>query len=208
MLWLSLRHGVMKGGSNRNGHEVHGRHSIGIMMATLCVASIGICAIVRADNPSRLWIEGENATRRSTHRNAWFDDVDLTELSGNAQIANLSDPNQPGGWAEYDVAVPVGGEYRFWLRVNPGSGFLYAVDGSRWVNLDADAIAKEDKARQRTKGYPSRSRQRTNIAADGTHDARFMTWYDLGLLRLTEGKHTIRFNLGGEQADTEAICGH
>jgi hypothetical protein len=175
-------------------------------MATLCVASIGICTTIRADNPSHLWIEGENATRSSTHRDVWFDDVDPTELSGEAQIANLSDPNQPGGWAEYDVKVPVGGEYRFWLRANLGTDLLYAVNGSRWVKLDADTITKEDQARQRTKGYTSRSRQRTNVAADGTHDARFMTWYDLGILRLTEGTHTIRFNLGGEQPDKKRFA--
>ena len=206
MSWVCPRPGAVRGGSNSNGHEVRERYSIGITIATLCMASIGICATVRADNPSRLWIEGENATRSSTHRNAWFDDIDPTELSGDAQIANLSDPNQPGGWAEYDVVVPVGGEYRFWLRANPGTGLLYAVDGSGWVKLDGDAIAKEDQARQRMKGYAPRSRQRTNIAADGTHDVRFMTWYDLGLLKLTEGKHAIRFNLGGEQVEMKRFA--
>ena len=125
-------------------------------------------------------MEGENATSRTHRQNAWFDDVDPTELSGNAQIANFSEANQPGGWAEYDIAVPAGGKYRFWLRANPGSGLLYAVNGSGWVKLDTEAINKEDQARQRTKGYVARAQQRTNVAADGTHDARFMTWYNLG----------------------------
>ena len=149
------------------------------------------------------WVEGENATRSNTHRNAWFDAVDPTELSGGAQIASFSESNQPGGWAEYDVTVPAGGKYRFWLRANPASGLLYAVNGSGWVKLDTDAMAKEDQARQRTKGYVARSLQSTNVADDGTHDARIMTWYNLGLLSLTEGKNTIRFSLGGEQPGTK-----
>ena len=34
-----------------------------------------------------------------------------------------------------------------------------------------------------------------------------MTWYDLGTLEAyLEGKNTIRFNLGGEQADTKRFA--
>ena len=75
-----------------------------------------------------------------------------------------------------------------------------------WIKLDTDAIAKEDQAQQRTKGYVPRAQQTTNVAADGTHDARFMTWYDLGTMRLTEGKNIIRFSLGGEQSDTKRFA--
>ena len=115
---------------HRNGMNVCGSHGMRMTMATLFVAWIGICATVRADDSSLLWIEGENAARSSTHRNAWFDAVDPTELSGGAQIANFSEPNQPGGWAEYDVMVPSSGGYRFWLRANPCSGLL--VCGQRF----------------------------------------------------------------------------
>ena len=102
--------------------------------------------------------------------------------------------------------VPTAGGYRFWLRANPCSGLLYAVNGSGWIKLDTDAIAKQDQTQQRTKGYTPRAQQPTNVAADGTHDARIMTWYDLGTLRLPQGKNTIRFSLGGEEADTKRFA--
>ena len=85
---------------------------------------------------------------------------------------------------------------------------MYAVNGSGWIKLDTDAIAKEDQARQRTKGYVSRAQQSTNVAADGTHDARTMTWYDLGTLRLSEGKNTIPVQSGWRTGGYEAICSH
>ena len=91
------------------GIKVCGSHGMRMTMAALLVAGAGICATVWADDSVLLWIEAENAARSSTHRNAWFDNVDPVELSGGAQIANFSEPNQPGGWAEYDVMVPTGG---------------------------------------------------------------------------------------------------
>jgi hypothetical protein len=172
-------------------------------MAPMVWIWVVLMSTVWADEPFLLWLEAENAARSSTHRNAWFDDVDPTELSGGAQIANFSEVNQPGGWAEYDIMVPMGGRYRFWLRANPSGGLLYTVNGSASIKLDADAIAKEDQAQQRIRGLGSRVQQTTNIAADGTHDARFMTWYDLGTIKLTEGKNIIRFSLGGDQLDTK-----
>ena len=176
--------------------------------AVLAMAGIwfGLVAPTRADNSPLLWIEGENATRTSTHRNAWFDSVDPAELSAGAQIANFSELSQPGGWAEYDVIVPVSLEYRFWLRANPSSGLLYAVNGNGWTKLDTVAITKADQAGQRTKGYRPKAQQRTNVAADGTHDTRYMTWYDLGTVQLSKGKNTIRFSLGGEQTGTKRFA--
>ena len=168
-------------------------------LVALAWAWLGLVSTAWGDETSLLWIEGENALRRTTHSNAWFDAIDPAELSGGAQIANFSEAKQPSGSAEYDFMVPTAGRYRFWLRANPGTGLLYAVNGSGWLKLDTDAIKKEDQAQQRTKGYVSRARQTTNVAADGTHDARLMTWYNLGTLRLAEGKNSIQFNLGGEQ---------
>ena len=179
---------------------------MGNALAALAGIWFGLMATGWIDELPHLWVEAEKPARSSTHRNAWFDDVDAAELSGGAQIANFSEVNQPGGWAEYDVTMPTHGEYRFWLRANPCSGLLYTVNGSGWSKLDTDAISKEDRAQQRTKGYVSRAQQRTNVAADGTHDARFMTWYDLGKVTLAEGKNNIRFSLGGEQSNTKRFA--
>ena len=179
---------------------------MGNTLAAMAGIWVGLMSTGWVDELPRLWVEAEKPARSSTHRNAWFDDVDAGELSGGGQIANFSEVNQPGGWAEYDVMASTQGEYRFWLRANPSSGLLYAVNGSDWITLDTDAISKEDRAQQRTKGYVSRAQQRTNVAADGTHDARFMTWYDLGKVMLAEGKNTIRFSLGGETLSTKRFA--
>lgn len=181
-------------------------HALTWSTIVLFVGCLTMAAAIQADEASILWIEGENAARSSTHRNAWFDSVDPAELCGGAQIANFSEMTQPSGWAEYDVDVSTAGDYRFWLRANPSSGLLYAVNGSGWTKLDTDAIAKDDRAKERKKGYVSKAQQQANVAADGTHDARVMTWYDLGAVRLHEGKNTIRFSLGGEQPGTKRFA--
>ena len=187
-------------------YGVHDRKAIMITTVALVLAWTSSFSTSQADEPSALWIEGESPTRSSTHRNPWFDSVDPAELSGGAQIANFSETNQPAGWAEYDVMVPTSDNYRFWVRANPCSGLLYALNGSSWAKLDTDAITKQDRAQQRTKGYISKAQQQTNVAADGTHDARFMTWYDLGNVSLPQGKNTIRFSLGGEQPGTKRFA--
>jgi hypothetical protein len=174
--------------------------------AAFCFAWLGVVATIRADELPLLWIEGEGATRSSTHRNAWFDNIDPLELSGGAQIANFSEPSEPAGWAEYDVVVPRGGGYRFWLRANPCSGLLYSINGSSWIKLDPDEIAKDDQLRQKTRGFVARIQQKVNVAADGTNDARHMTWYGLGTFKFVDGKNTIRFSLGGEQAGAKRFA--
>ena len=122
-------------------------------MATIVVALMGAA---RADGPTLLWIEGESAARRNVCHNAWFESVDAAELSGRAQIANFSEPTEAEGWAEYDVAVPAAGRYRFWLRANPCSGILFAVNGSTWTKLDVEAITKADPRSNGQKDTPPR----------------------------------------------------
>ena len=153
-----------------------------------------------------LWVEGESPARSQTHRNAWFDAVDPAELSGGAQIANFSEPDQPEGWAEYDLTVPAAGSYHFWLRANPCTGIRYQVDGGSSTTFDPQNLEKEDRANSRTPGYVKKVWQWFNVAADGKHDARTMTWYSLGTLELAQGRHAIRFSLGGDQAGTKRFA--
>ena len=175
-------------------------------LAAMAAIAVGLMSAATADASTLLWIEGESAARRNVHHNAWFESVDPTELSGGAQIANFSEPKDPDGWAEYDVTMPAAGSYQFWLRANPSSGILFAVNGSSWTKLDVELITKGDRAHQRTKGFTPRAQQRTNVAIDGTHDARTMTWYNVGSLRLPAGKNTIRFSLGGQQPSTKRFA--
>lgn len=159
------------------------------------------CASAAVAGEPLLWVEGESAARRQVQRNPWFDSVDPQELSGGAQIGNFSEPGQPEGWAEYDLDVPAAGAWHFWLRANPCTGLLYKLDGAAEVALDPKAMQEEDRRSRRTQGYVQRVRQRFNVAADGTHDARTMTWYYLGTLELAQGKHTLRFSLGGRKEE-------
>jgi hypothetical protein len=144
-----------------------------------------------------LWIEGEKASRSQTFRNAWYDAVEAESLSGGAQIGNFSEPQQSEGWAEYDFEVTQTGAYHFWLRANPCTGLSYKLDQAAEVALDQKAMEEEDRKNSRQQGYVQKVRQRFNVAADGTHDARLMTWFALGPLDLAKGRHTLRFSLGG-----------
>lgn len=161
------------------------------------VFCLGAMMLLVSAQSNLIWIEGEAAQRSETHRNAWFDAVDPRELSGGAQIASFSEKGQPAGWAEYDVTVPASGAYTLWLRANPCSGIAYSIDKGQPVKLDPDALAAEDRNNRSTNGYQLRSQQWFNVAADGTHDARTMTWYRLDSLHLTGGVHTLHFDLGG-----------
>lgn len=160
----------------------------------------------RAAESHLLWIEGEHADRKQVHRNAWFDAVDPRELSGGAQIANFSEPNQPEGWAEYDFSVPAAGVYHLWLRANPCTGLKFKCDGGPWMTVDQQALEEEDRKNQRQPGYVRKVQQWFNVAADGTHDARTMIWLNVGDLDLAPGRHTLRFSLGGDTPDTKRFA--
>jgi len=163
-----------------------------------CLAGV-LLAAAAARGAAPIWIEGESAARSQVHHNAWFESVSPEELSGGAQSANFSEPNQPEGWAEYDLEVPQAGAYDFWLRANPCTGLLYRIDGGDEVALDPKAMEDEDKKNRNQAGYVQKVRPWFNVAADGTHDARTMTWYYLGKLDLAKGRHTLRFSLGGRK---------
>ena len=171
------------------------------ILLLLACANLGLAA----DAPW-LWVEGESAARRQVHPNPWFDAVDPQELSGGAQIGNFSELAQPEGWAEYDLTLPAAGSYHFWLRANPCSGLQFRVDGGQPVAVETKALEDEDKKNQRQAGSVRKVQQWFNVAADGTQDARSMTWYHVGSLDLTEGKHVLRFNLGGETPNTKRFA--
>ena len=107
-----------------------------ILWAVVWTGVAGLAAYSWAAESPLLWVEGESPARSQTHRNAWFDAVDPAELSGGAQIANFSEPDQPEGWAEYDLTVPAAGTYHFWLRANPCTGIRYQVDGGSSTTFD------------------------------------------------------------------------
>lgn len=174
---------------------------LGSLLLSLTIQNISLGAEVPF-----LWIEGESAARSQVSRNPWFDAVDPRELSGGAQVGNFSETNQPGGWAEYNLTIPATGGYHFWLRANPCSGLQFRTDGGAWVALDQKALEAEDRKNQRQPSYVRKVQQWFNVAADGTQDARSMTWYNVGDLDLTAGPHVLRFSLGGETPGTKRFA--
>ena len=168
------------------------------IVVAMTIHFLGVWAACSAAEPALLWIEGENAARSEVHHNPWFDSVDPLELSGGKQIGSFTEPNQSGAWAEYDLAVPEAGAYHFWLRANPCTGIDYRVDGGKPTQLDPKALEEQDRKNRGKPGYIRKVQQWFNVAADGQMDARTMTWYDLGTLDLTQGRHTLRFGLGGD----------
>ncbi len=153
-----------------------------------------------------LWIEGESAARKQVQHNAWFEAVDSQELSGGAQMANFSETNQAEGWAEYDLSIIEAGRYHLWLRANPCTGLTFGVDGGAATPLDQAALEEQDKEHRNDSGYVRKVQQWFNVAADGTHDARTMTWFSAGDLELTEGRHVVRFSLGGDKPKTKRFA--
>lgn len=176
------------------------------LLAMSIAALLGAVIPARAADPALIWVEGEQAARSKVNPNPWFDAVDPQELSGGGQIGNFSEEAQESGWAEYDVTLPSAGEWRFWLRANPCSGIQYKIDGGPWRAFDAKAMEQEDKANRRTRGYTPKVQQRFNVAADGKADARNMSWYNLDALNLSQGKHVLRFSLGGETPKTKRFA--
>jgi hypothetical protein len=164
----------------------------------MTIPFLSVWAACSAAEPTLLWIEGENATRSEVHHNPWFDAVDPLELSGGRQIGSFTEPNQSSAWAEYDLTLPVAGAYHFWLRANPCTGIDYRLDGGQPTKLDPKALEEQDRKNLRKPGYARKVQQWFNVAADGQLDARSMIWYDLGTLDLSQGKHVLRFGLGGD----------
>ena len=179
-----------------------------VLLAIMLAGLATLTAPARAADAPLLWIEGEQAAKNQVQHNSWFESVDPQELSGGAQIANFSEDAQPNGWAEYALDIPAAGAWRFWLRANPCSGIQYQLDGDAWTSFDAKAMEQSSRQNGRKKkgGNAPKALQRFNVAADGTHDARAMTWFDLDSLTLTAGKHTLRFSLGGQTPNTKRFA--
>ncbi len=133
-------------------------------------------------NPKEaIWIEGESATRSNVTRHPWwYDKVKSDALSGGKWISNYSD--QKEGTAEYDFNAVTSDSYAFWVRANfsVGAQLSWQLDNGEWTPIDF----KDRRGEQ-------------NIAEDNKPDMRFIAWVKAGNIRLSIGKHTIRFKFGG-----------
>jgi hypothetical protein len=124
-----------------------------------------------------IWQEGEKPDRSTMNRHPWwYDQVKKDQLSGGDWLSNFSEEKE--GQAEYSVNAPKSATYAFWIRANPIQARLdYALDRGTWTPVDMESDVIDS----------------VNIAADGKPDLRFIGWKRVGDVKLTQGRHTIRF---------------
>ncbi|MGO8930108.1 MAG: hypothetical protein ACLQU3_24835 [Limisphaerales bacterium] len=153
-----------------------------LRITSCLLAVLGVGPAVASAAEPLIWMEGEQAVKKQLVDNAGLNDVNPDELSGGRWICSFSHEQEPTGTAEYAVGIPEAGRYHLWVRAVGGTGLAYRLDGAK----DAVDVAID-------KGHDP-----IPVAADGNPfypptDA----WYDLGLVDLTQGQHTITWYLGG-----------
>ncbi len=147
-----------------------------------------------------IWIEAEDADQKQVFHNPWFETVDEDTLSGGKWLASFSEPHMDTGTALYRVQVPQSGSYHFWLRGNPrGTGLSYRIDGGEWQPVPIDEMKREIREHRRGEDFQPRLVQEISVAAGW--DARFLAWFDLGTVHLSEGTHTFEFLLGNKEEE-------
>jgi hypothetical protein len=129
-----------------------------------------------------IWQEGERPVRSSMNRHRfWYDQVKKDLLSGGDWISNFSE--QKIGVAEYSVNVPKTAVFAFWIRANPIQAKLdYALDRGDWTPVDMQIDVLDT----------------INVAADGKADLRSIGWKKVGDIKLTQGRHAVRFRFYSE----------
>jgi hypothetical protein len=152
--------------------------SLAAFLSCLIAAALYATAAEPAKKNTLIWIEGEDAVASDVKPHPWwYDKVKHDRLSGGNWIHHFSE--KVPGTADYEVKVPVGGEYHFWLHANPAAARLsYALDKGPWVLIE---------------NIDKKARDVVNIAEDGKPDLRFIAWIEVGKLPLDKGTHTLRF---------------
>lgn len=120
-----------------------------------------------------LWIEGESAESNNMREHGWYNSVRTTELSGGAWLSHFAGGDMPV--AKYEFAADAGGDYEFWMRVNPIAAELSVrLNGEDWIQVPL-----------------RKNEQSVNIASDGKPDLRFVAWVKAGALPLHAGKNVL-----------------
>lgn len=129
-----------------------------------------------ATSKDAIWIEGESSSKSTATKNNWYDSVKKDILSGGEWISHFNAKRD--GYASYNFTVLEGDDFTFWLRANPTKSELsYQLDAGEWKSIDF-----------------SSARGRINIAKDNKPDLRYISWVKVGKLKLSQGKHKIRFH--------------
>ncbi len=126
-----------------------------------------------------IWIEATEAVVHDVTHHNWYNRLDRSHFSQETWVTHY-DGSKPGILG-YDMNVPLSGIYRLWVRANPSNtGLAWRLDDGDWQALDMQ-----------------QSRERLNVAADGSLDHRFIAWIDAGTVALKEGQQRITFRMKG-----------
>ncbi|MEZ5387940.1 MAG: hypothetical protein R3F13_20730 [Prosthecobacter sp.] len=151
---------------------------------------LGLAALAGECFAVSIWIEGEDASRKSVHPHSWYNSVKTQELSGGAWLSNFAKGDGKQGEAEYSVEIPSAGSYSLWLRANPTkSKMSLKIADADWTEIDTSA------------GWIGR----TNVAQDGARDLRYIAWKNVRTVDLGEGAVRIALRMHSDEFNHGAI---
>lgn len=142
-----------------------------------------------AQEPTVIWIEGEDAVRQQVTRHpGWYDRVTTPELSGGDWVSHFDDKNP--GEVTYRINTQAPGQYTLWVRANPTKSTLsYRLNGWDWHLIDMS----------------NRQRGMANISHDGKPDLRYIAWASAGQVELKAGENTLGFKFHSENSNHGAL---
>ncbi len=137
-----------------------------------------------------VWIEGEDFITSNFNQHGWYQNTNIRKDLLSPGIPGVSD----GQWhthftnsgstvtAEYTVEIAQGGEYWWWIRLNPffndeGPDYTYSIDSGPWQPIDVSEVAD------------------TIDLVDPAIDIRFIGWTFGDFLDLAPGSHSIRIRI-------------
>jgi len=152
---------------------------------TLAGCSLLSLALVAATaRGESIWVEGEDAARKSVVKHSWYDVVKKEGMSGGEWLSHY---DARPGTAEYRFVAAKAGDYSFWWRGNPfNAKVAYRLNGGKPVELDfAD--------------------RRGEFMVSATPDHRFLAWVKAGKVPLKEGANAITFTFHSDTANHGGI---
>jgi len=157
-----------------------------------------------------IWIEGEDYTSstfvETQGAGRWYhnDKISKDLLSpgepgvseGDWHSHYTSNSHHDSGIATYAITVTEGGDYSWWIRLNPfrnnsgGADYSYSINGGPWVAIDLSYVTS-----------------RLDLVDPGI-DIRFIAWTFGGLVDLARGSHTLQVRISDRNgADKDAHGG-
>jgi len=168
---------------------------------------VGLLCIVTAPALPReaIWIEGEDYTTSSfverQGAGSWYhnDKIRKDLLSpgrpgvsdGDWHTHYTSNNTPDSGTATYKFDIVEGGNFSWWIRLNPfrnsggGADYSYSIDNGSWLPIDLSYVTN-----------------RTDLVDPGV-DIRFIAWTFGGTIDLAAGTHTLKIRISDRNGADE-----